>query len=203
MYLETKRLILRNFREADAEALYRIKTDKQVLEYAPDLLEVGLQPEDTIKYIRKFNQLESENNTDTWRCYAIEHKETQAVVGCLCFCKQSMLFEYELGWMMLGEYTGNGYAAEAAEAFAEDFCEKYGADYLIAIMDVDNPASYHTALKAGFKLFEKRTVYDYSCNRYCDDYYYFRRYYSKCVLEAKFYGDVPYEGRVVKDNEIV
>ena len=34
------------------------------------------------------------------------------------------------------------------------------------------------AEKSGFRLFEKRTVYDYACNRYADDYFYFRRYYS-------------------------
>ena len=66
-------------------------------------------------------------------------------------------------------------------------------------MDVDNPASYRTAEKSGFRLFEKRTVYDYYYNRYCDDYYYFRRYWSGCTLTDRYYGDSPYEGRSVKN----
>ncbi len=31
MYIETKRLIVRSFKESDEEALYRIKTDTQVM----------------------------------------------------------------------------------------------------------------------------------------------------------------------------
>lgn len=201
MYIDTKRLIIRDFNENDVNALYRIKTDDQVLKFAPDFLEVKLDPADTINHINHFNQLENDANIDAWRCYAIEHKQTHEVMGCLCFCKSDMLFEYELGWMMIGAYTKNGYASEAAEAFAEWFCGKYNVDYLIAVMDVDNPASFRSAEKAGFKLFEKRTVYDYSYNRYGDDYYYLRRYYSKCTLADKFYGDSPYEGRSVKGGE--
>ena len=93
------------------------------------------------------------------------------------------------------QYCRKGYGSEAAAAFAERFCEVNGVDYLIAVMDVDNPASYNTALRSGFKLFEKRTVYDYTYNRYCDDYYYFRRYYSKSLVTNKFYGDTIYDGR--------
>ena len=117
----------------------------------------------------------------------------------LSFCKQKMLHEYDLGWMMISAYTGKGYASEAAEAFAEDFCRAHGVDYLTVVMDTDNPASRRTAEKSGFRLFEKRTVYDYHYNRYCDDYYYFRRYWSGCTLKDRYYGDSPYYGRSTSD----
>ena len=195
MYMETNRLIVRDFREDDADALYTIKTDLQVTEYCPDLLAVQVQRSDMTDYIRKFRRIEETGDRSTWRCYAIERKDDHMVVGCLSFGKNELLFEYELGWMMIGQYTGQGYASEAAEAYAEYFCEKYGVDYLIVVMDVDNPASYRTAENSGFRLFEKRTVYDYCYNRYCDDYYYFRRYWSGCTLKERYYGDVPYTGR--------
>lgn len=162
MHIETKRLIVRDFNPSDADVLYRIKMDEQVLKFCPDFLDVELNPEDVHKHISAFNDMEDRCDIDTWRCYAIEHKQTRTVVGCLCLCKHNMLFEYELGWMVLEEHTRNGYASEAAEAFAEHFCEKHHIEYLIVIMDVDNPASFRAAQKAGFKLFEKRTVYDYS-----------------------------------------
>ena len=177
MMIETARLIVRTFREEETEALYRIKTDPQVMEFCPDFLDVDA------------------GDTDAWRCYAIENKGTGEVMGALSFCKQNMLHEYDLGWMMIGTYTGKGYASEAAEAFAEDFCRIHDIDYLTAVMDVDNPASRRTAEKSGFRLFEKRTVYDYHYNRYCDDYYYFRRYWSGCTLKDRYYGDSPYSGR--------
>ena len=195
MKIETPRLIIRPFQEKDADALYRIKTDPRVMEYCPDFLDVDAKREDMPDYIRTFRKLEEDGDFDTWRCYAIENKVTGEVMGVITFCKQNMLHEYDMGWMMIGEYTGKGYASEAAEAFAEYFCRKHGVDYLTAVMDVDNPASRRTAEKSGFRLFEKRTVYDYHYNRYADDYFYFRRYWSGCTLKDRYYGDSPYYGR--------
>ncbi len=200
MRVETERLIVRSFREEDAEALYRIKTDPQVREYCPDFLDVDARRGDMPKYIRAFRRIEEDGDVDAWRCYALENKETGEVMGCLTFSKQNMLREYELGWMMIGAFTKKGYASEAAAAYAEYVCRTYGIDYLIAVMDVDNPASRRAAEKSGFRLFEKRTVYDYACGRYCDDYYYLRRYYSGCTLKDRFYGDAPYYGRSTSDR---
>ena len=199
--IETARLIVRPFREEDADALYRIKTDPQVMEFCPDFLDVDVRRADMPEWIRRFRRYEEEGDIDAWRCYAMESRETEVVMGCLTFSKQIMLHEYELGWMMIGAYTGKGYAAEAAEAFAEDFCRTNGIDYLIAVMDVDNPASRRTAEKSGFRLFEKRTIYDYHYNRYCDDYFYFRRYWSGCTLKDRYYGDSPYYGRSTSDGK--
>ncbi len=195
MMIETPRLIIRLFREEDADALYRIKTDPQVTAYCPDFLDVDAGRADMPGYIRAFAEIEHTGDPDAWRCYAVENRITGDVMGALTFGKQNMLREYELGWMMLRAYSGNGYAAEAAEALAEYVCRLRGIDYLIAVMDVDNPASRRTAEKSGFRLFEKRTVYDYRYNRYCDDYYYFRRYWSGSTLKDRFYGDSPYYGR--------
>ena len=200
MKIETERLIVRLFREEDADALYRIKSDSQVMIYCPDFLDVDAERTAMQDYIRAFQKMEETGDIDAWRCYAIETRETGEVMGALTFGKQTMLHEYDLGWMMIGAYTGNGYASEAAEAFAEDFCRTHGVDYLTAVMDVDNPASRRTAEKSGFRLFEKRTVYDYHWNRYCDDYYYFRRYWSGCTLKDRYYGDSPYCGRSTSDR---
>ena len=164
-------------------------------------LDVCADRTDMQRYIRTFQQIEDTGDADAWRCYAIESKDTGEVVGALTFCKQNMLHEYDLGWMMIGAYTGKGYASEAAEAFAEFFCRTNGVDYLTAVMDVDNPASRKTAEKCGFRLFEKRTVYDYHYNRYADDYFYFRRYWSGCTLKDRYYGDSPYNGRSTSDRK--
>lgn len=135
MCIETKRLTVRTFRESDVEALYKIKTDPQVREYIPDFLDLDAQSGDMVNFIRKFIQLEESNDTDTWRCYAIEKRETGEVMGCISFGKSELLFEYELGWMMNGQHFGNGYAAEAAEAFAEYFCETHAIAMTTIISD--------------------------------------------------------------------
>ena len=195
MNIETNNLIIRNFTEQDIDALYNIKYDKWVMEFIPTYLERNVTKEKIKEYITLFNLYEDTQNYKSKRKYAIENKKTNEVMGSISFGMNDLLHEYELGWQMIEQYCKKGYASEAAVAFSEYFCENNNVDYLIAVMDVDNPASYRTALKSGFKLFEKRTVYDYTYNRYCDDYYYFRRYYSKTSLTNQFYGDTVYDGR--------
>ena len=195
MLIETKRLIVRTFREDDVAALYQIAYDPDVLEYCPDLLKRDVTEAEVLAFIRDYIRIDAENDIDTRRCYAIENRETGEVMGCITFGKNHMLNEYEIGWMMRKQYTKKGYASEAAQAYAEYFCAAYGVEYLIVVMDVDNPASYRAAEKCGFKLFEKRTVYDYHYNRYCDDYYYFRKYSPVSRMTERFYGDKPYDGR--------
>ena len=195
MYIETERLVVRTCKAEDAAALYQIKMDPAVMEYCPDFLERDTGEEDIRGFIEAFIRMDAEDDIDTWRCYAVEDRRTGIVMGCVTFGRNAMLHEYELGWMMHSAYTKKGYASEAAQAFAEYFCAEYDVEYLIVIMDVDNPASYRAAEKCGFKLFERRTVYDYHYNRYGDDYYYFRRYKAGSTLREKFYGDMPYTGR--------
>ena len=72
MRIETERLFLRLLREEDAEALYRIKTDPQVMEFCPDFLDVEAGRNDMQSYIRTFQKIEEAGDIDTWRCYAIE-----------------------------------------------------------------------------------------------------------------------------------
>ena len=197
MKIETERLIIRTIAALDAEALYRIKMDEMVMEYIPDFLERDVTLEQVNQWIDRFQELEQSDDIDASRAFAIELKSNHEVIGTLSFRKNVMLHEYELGWQMLGTYSRNGYASEAASAWSDWFCMNYKKEYLIVVMDTDNPASYKTALKSGFKLFEKRTVYDYMYGRYCDDYYYFRKYHPNSKLKGKFYGDLVYTGRSV------
>ncbi len=195
MQIETNRLLIRSFKEEDADALYMIKVAPRVMEFCPDFLDIGVRRGDIQTYIQKFQEIEIAGDIEKWRCYAIEHKDSRNVVGVITFCKHDLLHEYNMGWMMNEEYTGKGYASEAAEAFAEDFCRIHRVPYITAIMDIDNPASYRVAEKSGFQLFEKRTVYDHYYERYTDDYFYFRRYWTGCNIKNRYHGDIPYNGR--------
>ena len=87
------------------------------------------------------------------------------------------------------------------DSFLSSFTKGNVIQTFSAVRKIRSRMSYCCAEKAGFRLFEKRTVYDYSVGRYCDDYYCFRRYPSWSTCESKFYGDVPYEGRIVNGGE--
>ena len=96
MMIETERLIVRLFREEDADALYRIKTDPQVMKYCPDFLDVEAKQADMLDYIHTFRKIEEDGDTDTWRCYAIENRETGEVKAVLMTGPKSIMHFYGL-----------------------------------------------------------------------------------------------------------
>ena len=64
MELKTQRLILRSFLPGDEEALLRIKYDRQILYYAPDLFQLDPTSENAAKFIATFNRYEGEGTID-------------------------------------------------------------------------------------------------------------------------------------------
>jgi RimJ/RimL family protein N-acetyltransferase len=60
----------------------------------------------------------------------------------------------ELGYMLLPEYWGNGYASEMVEFMIRLTRELKLADEVIGIVDPGNPASIGVLTKFGFKLLE-------------------------------------------------
>jgi len=195
MYLETDRLLIRDFEIKDADALFKLKYDKQILEFLPGLIKRDAGIDDIKEAIQYFVSVKDTGNYEHEVLYAVVRKECNTIIGALSISDHPFLYETQVGWMIRQEFCQRGYASEAANAFTDHLFSTHHYDYVIAIMDVDNPASYHTALKSGFKLFEKRTVYDYKYGRYGDDYYYFRKFNPKSATKYRFYGDLEYDGR--------
>lgn len=195
MNLETERLVIRNFTQDDADDLYRIKYDEMVVEYVPTLIKRNANIEDIKEAITYFNSVEGTGDFEKQVLYAIVRKADTTIVGAIVVSLKGYLCEHSIGWMIQKQYCRQGYASEAAAAVTDYLFKCFGYEYIIVTMDVDNPASYRTAEKSGFKLFEKRTVYDHSYGRYGDDYYYFRKYNLDTKMTHQFYGDEKYDGR--------
>lgn len=212
MYLETERLIIRNFEETDTDALYRLKYDKQVLKYDPTFIKRDADISDIHEAILYFISVKDSDSFDKDVYFAIVLKNTNSVIGAITVSKLEYLYELQIGWMICEEHSGHGYASEAGTAASDYLLRTFPYDYLVVVMDVDNPASFRTAQKCGFKLFEKRIGYNYffsKCNvenfdevsKYFEMnekqvgscYYYFRKFNPKTI--SRFYGDTVYDGR--------
>ena len=74
MELKTKRLLLRSFLPGDEEALLRIKYDRRILYYAPDLFQLELTLEEAGEYIKTFNRYEQEGDIDPWPSWNVIRK---------------------------------------------------------------------------------------------------------------------------------
>ena len=214
MYIETKRLIIRNFNDQDAEALLALKYDTQVLEYSPTFIKRDATIDDVNEAIILWRSMEGKDIFEKGANYAICLKTSGTLIGAVTVGGLEYLYEMQIGWMMNNEYTGKGYASEAGAAASDYLLDHFSLDYISVVMDVDNPASFRTAQKSGFKLFEKRVPYDYYYSTHnAEDftgvgdyftnnqsttgscYYYFRKFRKDSNITSRYYGDTTYDGR--------
>jgi ribosomal-protein-alanine N-acetyltransferase len=125
MYLETSRLILRDYEERDREDYYRLKTDKQTMYYLPDIGFASRQEAD-----EEFRQvLTDAGRADrTFYFLHMELKSTHEQVGSIGYTVKARTPVGKIvhaGYFTYPKFWHNGYVTEAFRrvlefAFAED-----------------------------------------------------------------------------------
>lgn len=171
MYIETKRLILRDLIEQDAEALFEIKNDEQVMKHP------FFQGDETIAFIKimlAFFQsvkgkglIIDDQHPERGYLFAICLKDSGNVIGVITVHPSKYSNEVHMGWYIKSQYTRMGYASEAGAAASDYLLEALSLEYITAGVAIDNPASFRTAQKSGFRLFEEQVGYydhDNDCN---------------------------------------
>jgi [ribosomal protein S5]-alanine N-acetyltransferase len=154
--LQTPRLLLRRMTEADAPLIYALNSSPDVLKY---LHEPELKDEaDARRVIRDIIMPQySLYNLGRW---AILLKETNAFIGWCGLKYRPELEETDLGYRLMRQYWGHGYAAEAAK-----YCLAYGLDILnvetiTGRAHIDNSASLAILEKIGMQYVKDETVDD-------------------------------------------
>lgn len=91
---------------------------------------------------------------------ALVHKDTKALLGLCGLLVQLVdgIQELEIGYSLLPQYRGNGFATEAAKKCKEFAAENKLSDSLISIIHVDNVPSQKVAVNNGMHL-DKTTTY--------------------------------------------
>lgn len=187
MYIETKRLILRELVEAEAEALLAITNDKQVKKYHPTFFEDASVDfiKQAIAYFQS-NAKKGVTHPEHGFLSAVCLKETGEVVGVITLNRNTRPTEWHIGWYFLSRHTGKGYASEAGAAASDYFLDALSLDYLSAHVRVDNPASFRTAQKSGFTLMEKRMPYGRNVKSHpADDYSMVADYFAHIPCEIE------------------
>ena len=155
MHIETSRLILRLFTEADAKvASYNSK----ILTIAHFMSDMVLETEsDAVKWI---HWLEAKcNDREPCRVLAIELKDDYAVIGLVSVApKRELGGELEILFSIADEHQNKGYATEAAKAIIWWAFEKAGQDVLSAIVKPENRASRRVIEKLGFVYVDTLTL---------------------------------------------
>jgi len=145
--LDTERLSLREFRAADIEALYRLDSDRRVMRYIGDgsvgtRASVAGTVARAMKYYRLFPGL------GVWPA---EVRATGAFIGWFCLKYVPKTVEVEVGYRLLPEAWGRGYATEGARALVRRGFAELGLYRIIGLTHPDNVASQRVLLKTGLR----------------------------------------------------
>ena len=140
--LETDRLTLRTWVADDYESLVEFYKDEANAKYVGGV----------------------KNSDEAWRLlalqighwqlkgfgyWAVEEKESGNFVGCVGLWQSAEWPELELGYWLMPEYQGKGYAVEAAERCKTYAQNTLAADSLVSYIDQTNLPSISVAKKLG------------------------------------------------------
>ena len=142
--IETERLILRGWREADLDPLAEMYADKKVVRY--------------------LGNPQTATREDTWRSiammighwglrgygpWALEEKATGAFVGRSGLYYPEGWPGLEVGWVLAPEHWGKGYATEAGRASIAWAFDELGAEHVISLIHPKNEPSIRVAERIG------------------------------------------------------
>ncbi len=151
MQLETNRLIMRPFEETDAEGLFLLDSNPEVMKYVGGVVSTEIeQSRQMIEFIQ--NQYK-ENGVGR---LAVIEKSSNTLIGWsglkyLTKEINGIKNVYELGYRFLPEYWGKGYATETAIAALNYAFNEIKTDVVYAMAVTENAGSNRVLQKLGFE----------------------------------------------------
>ncbi len=153
--LETERLVLREFTLTDAPFILTLVNSPKWLQYIGDR---GIKSiPDAENYLQNGPIKSYANNG--FGLYLAKLKDTDAPIGMCGLIKREYLENVDIGYALLPEYEGKGYAYESALATVQYASKKLTASKLAAITDPENERSVKLLEKMGF-VFKETITFD-------------------------------------------
>jgi RimJ/RimL family protein N-acetyltransferase len=151
--LETSRLMLRRFTEADVDNLASLHGDPEVMRYIDDARPVPravVADEELPAILREYGEL-----PDGFGRFAAVQRSTGDFVGAFSLRPANSVGldgGTELGYRLLRAHWGHGYATEGARALVDSAFADLGVDRVVATTMTVNVGSRRVLEKAGLRL---------------------------------------------------
>ena len=153
LLFETDRILVKRFTSGDAEAFYQINGNRETMRF--------IRP---VKNRDESDQFLLENlqfylDTSVLGRFAVIEKLTHTIIGTFSFLFLSGEADFHMGYALLPEAWGKGYATELVGKGIDYFFQKTTHPTIYAITESENKASRKVLLKSGFQINGLREEY--------------------------------------------
>src|SRR5580765_688159 len=146
VHIETGRLRLRDWTDADADPFATMNADPLVMEFFP----ASLEREQSDEFMAR---IRSNMARDGFGLYAVEEQATSAFIGFTGLAVPTFAAPFspatEMGWRLARQAWGKGYASEAAAAVRDHAFEALRFDALVSFTSQKNHRSRRIMEKIG------------------------------------------------------
>lgn len=158
MFIETERLIIRSIEPTDEQAYIDMASDGSLQDIFGDCSDCR---EWMGTWIQEARALDQQNNpAGEYLAYTVTDKQRGIPLGSVGCSYYEDLKQVGITYFIGSAFRGQGYAAEAATAYAQYFFTHYDIHKLIATVRKNNAASCKTVERAGFVLLDTKMYRD-------------------------------------------
>jgi len=147
MVIDTPRLVLRCLDLDDAPFFLRLVNDPS---FIANIADKGVRTLDDARENLRNGPIASyaRHGHGLWM---VELKDTGTPIGICGLIKRDVLDDIDVGYALLPEFCGQGYAAEAAAAALAYGRETLGLQRVVAVVNAENARSLRLLEKLGFR----------------------------------------------------
>ncbi len=157
--LTTPRLVLRELKDEDLQAIFALRSNETVCRYIDRPVPQHIS--EASAFIERIRKGYADNSTYYW---VLSLKGEQELLGTICLWNFSGDGVAEIGYEMLPQHHGKGYMQESLAAISEYSFNILKLSAIDAFTHRDNTASKKLLERNGFNLCEGRTDPDVPAN---------------------------------------
>ncbi len=157
---ESERMTFRAFRDTDQDSLYELNSNSEVMRYILGPRSYQETQDDLKKYLDYYQRHPG------YGYWAAEDKITQKFMGWFVLKILNETSECEIGYRLLPEYWGLGYATEGAKAWIRYGFDQLKVTKIVAVTLPGNLGSQRVLEKSGLSFTREGTFYDCHCKYY-------------------------------------